>query len=204
VENRQGVMLVVSAPSGTGKSTLTRRLVKEFPELTFSVSCTTRAIRPGEVDGRDYHFLSVEDFKSRIESGGFAEWAEVYGNYYGTPKKETLDLLNAGRDVLFDIDVQGAEQMKRNMSGGAYVFIFPPSLDALRRRLQGRGTDESGTVEKRLEIAPREIAKSSFFDYWVVNDELDAAYRDLRRVYLAERLRPACRPDLPDLVLGKT
>jgi guanylate kinase len=159
-------------------------------------------MRGDEVDGRDYHFLSVDEFKRRIEQGRFAEWAEVYGNFYGTPKDETRALLKQGSDVLFDIDVQGAEQLRRNMAGGSFVFIFPPSLGKLRQRLMDRGTDDSGAMERRLQTAPRELAKAPLFDYWIVNDDLDAAYRDLRSVYLAERLKPSCRPGLIEEVLG--
>lgn len=196
-------MLVVSAPSGTGKSTLTRRLMQEFPELSFSISCTTRAKRAGEVDGRDYHFLSVEEFMRLREKDHFAEWAEVYGNYYGTPKDETLSLLRDGKDLLFDIDVQGAEQLKRNMGGGAYAFIFPPSMEILKERLLGRGTDKSEAVAKRLETAPAELAKAELFDYWIVNDDLEQAYLELKSIYLAERCKPFRRPGLINHILGR-
>jgi guanylate kinase len=193
-------MLVVCAPSGTGKSTLIGRLTDEFPELAFSVSCTTRPMRPGERDGREYHFLSRPEFEDLRDRGGFAEWAEVYGNLYGTPKERTLTLLLSGRDLLFDIDVQGAEQLRQNLDRGVFVFVFPPSLRALRERLEKRGLDDEATIAKRLAAAPAEIARAGSFDYWIVNDELDRAYRDLKSVYMAERLRPSLRPELPDIV----
>jgi guanylate kinase len=186
-----GMMLVISAPSGTGKSTLIRRLTAEFSAFTFSVSCTTRAPRPGEVDGREYHFLTREEFLRRRDEKYFAEWAEVHGNLYGTPRQTTTDLLALGRDVIFDIDVQGARQIKSNMGQGCYVFVFPPSREALEKRLTGRGTDNEATIIRRLAAARHEIADSQWFDHWVINDELDSAYQELRAIYLAEKTRPA-------------
>jgi guanylate kinase len=186
-----GLMLVISAPSGTGKSTLIRRLTAEFKAFAFSVSCTTRAPRPGEVDGREYHFLTREEFLERREGGFFAEWAEVHGNFYGTPRKATIELLNAGRDIIFDIDVQGARQLRENMGQGCYVFIFPPSRAALERRLSGRGTDSPDVIARRLAGARREIGDSHWFDHWIVNDDLNRAYDQLRAVFLAEKTRPA-------------
>ena len=186
-----GLMLVISAPSGTGKSTLIRRLTAEFRDFAFSVSCTTRAPRPGEVDGREYHFLTREEFERRRDADVFAEWAEVHGNFYGTPRQAAVDLLNAGRDIIFDIDVQGARQLKANMGQGCYVFVFPPSREALERRLTGRGTDSPETIARRLSNARKEIADSHWFDHWIVNDDLQQAYDQLRAVYLAEKTKPA-------------
>ena len=185
-----GMILVISAPSGTGKSTLIRRLTGEFKAFAFSVSCTTRAPRPGEMDGREYHFLTREEFERRREAGFFAEWAEVHGNFYGTPRKATEELLLAGRDVIFDIDVQGARQLKENMGQGCYVFIFPPSREALKMRLTGRGTDSPETIARRLAGARHEIAESHWFGHWIINDDLTLAYDQLRAVYLAEKTRP--------------
>ncbi|MBU4526094.1 MAG: guanylate kinase [Desulfomicrobium sp.] len=186
-----GLMLVISAPSGTGKSTLIRRLTGEFSAFAFSVSCTTRAPRPGEEDGREYHFLTREDFERRRSEGFFAEWAEVYGNFYGTPRQATIDLLAEGRDVIFDIDVQGARQLKESMKQGCYVFIFPPSPEDLEKRLTGRGTDSAETISRRLAAARCEIADSRWFDHWIVNKDLNLAYEQLRVIYLAEKTRPA-------------
>jgi guanylate kinase len=185
-----GMILVISAPSGTGKSTLIRRLTAEFKAFAFSVSCTTRAPRPGEMDGREYHFLTRGEFERRREAGFFAEWAEVHGNFYGTPRKATEELLLAGRDVIFDIDVQGARQLKANMGQGCYVFIFPPSREALEMRLTGRGTDSPETIARRLAGAQHEIADSPWFGHWIINDDLSQAYDQLRAVYLAEKTRP--------------
>jgi guanylate kinase len=186
-----GMMLVISAPSGTGKSTLIRRLTAEFAAFVFSVSCTTRAPRPGEIDGREYHFLTRVEFEARRAQGFFAEWAEVHGNLYGTPRQATADLLSAGRDVIFDIDVQGARQLKASMGQGCYVFVFPPSREALERRLTGRGTDSAEVVARRLAAAQGEIEDSHWFDHWIVNEDLQLAYDQLRAVYLAEKTRPA-------------
>lgn len=190
--NNTGMMLVISAPSGTGKSTLIRRLTAEFPGFAFSVSCTTRPPRPGEIDGREYHFLSHDEFLHRRDQGFFAEWAEVHGNFYGTPRRAAYDLLAAGRDIIFDIDVQGAAQLKETMGQGSYVFIFPPSREALVGRLTGRGTDSADVVARRLANADREIADSHWFDHWIVNDDLDRAYNQLRAIYLAAKTAPAC------------
>lgn len=198
--DRKGVVLVICAPSGAGKTTLVRRLLDEFPRFTYSVSCTTRGPREGEVDGRDYHFLSAEDFRRRIGENFFAEWAEVHGNYYGTPLQETLDTLAAGRDMLFDIDVQGAGQLKKNLPFGKYIFIFPPSRKALRDRLLGRGTDDLDTIERRMINAYGEIQQAPEFDTWIINDDLDDAYELLRAAYLTATAEPRCRESfLPEL-----
>lgn len=199
--NRQGLMLVISAPSGTGKSTLVRMLISEFPGLTFSTSYTTRKIRPGEVHGRDYYFVNVEEFMALKEKGFFAESAEVHGNFYGTPIQATLDLLAEGRDVLFDIDVQGAIALKKNLGQGHFVFIFPPSLQVLEDRLRKRGTDDEEAITRRLKNAPKEIARATLFDSWIVNDDLSQAYNELKSVYVAEGLRPVYHPMLIQTIL---
>jgi len=200
--SRKGVVLVACAPSGAGKTTLLSRLRAEFPGLRYSVSCTTRTPRPGERDGMDYHFLDRDEFLSRREAGYFAEWAEVHGNLYGTPLQAVLDNLDAGHDVLFDIDVQGAAQLRQNLGLGLYVFILPPSLAVLEARLRGRASDADEAVIRRLKNAPGEIARAAEFDCWVVNDDLDLAYDQFRAAYLAETLKPACRPGLLDEILG--
>ena len=190
---RFGVPLIICAPSGTGKTTLVQRLRQEFPNFAYSVSCTPRAPR---VDGKDYHFLSVEEFLRRRDAGAFAEWANVHGNYYGTPLGPVLDTLKAGRDLLFDIDVQGAAQLHLSLPRGVYVFLLPPSMSELERRLRGRGTDEEASIARRLANADAEIRQAHWFDAWIVNDDLDAAYDHLRAVYLAATLNPAHRPAL--------
>lgn len=201
--SRLGLFLVICAPSGTGKTTLLRRLREEFPVLSFSVSATTRAPRPGEVDGRDYLFLAPETFTAWREQGKFAEWAEVHGNCYGTPLEPVRQALASGKDVLFDVDVQGAAKLRETLGPGAYVFILPPSRDELHRRLCGRGTDAPEVIARRLAGARKELAEAPLFDYWVENADLDTAYADLRAVYLAERRRPRYHPRLLQELLAQ-
>ncbi len=172
---RRGTIYIVSAPSGAGKSTLCRELLKVYPDITYSISHTTRAPREGEVPGVDYHFISREGFESRIAQGLMAEWAEVHGNYYGT-SLETLEAsVSKGVDVLLDIDVQGARQMCAAVPSCVTLFIMPPSEAELRARLEKRGTDSRETIEKRMENAAGEMAQRSFYAHVIVNDELNEA-----------------------------
>jgi len=200
---RLGMLLVVCAPSGAGKSTLIKKLCAEFPSLSFSVSATTRDPRPGETPGKDYHFLSRQEFLDWREAGRLAEWAEVHGNFYGTPADPVREGLAAGRDMLFDVDVQGAAQLRQSLGHGAYVFILPPSRAELSRRLSQRGADTPEVVARRLAAAPGEIADAPLFDYWVENADLETAYNDLRAVYLAERRRPRYHPGFLRELLGQ-
>jgi len=193
---RLGLFLVVCAPSGTGKSTLSRRLCAEFPNLSFSISATTRPPRVGEVNGRDYHFLTPEAFAAWRDGGRLAEWAEVYGHLYGTPLAPLRQSLADGRDVLFDIDVQGAAQLRKSLGPGAYVFVLPPSRAELSRRLSARGTDSPEVVAERLTAARGELDAAPLFDYWVENEDIETAYADLKAIYLAERRRPRYHPEL--------
>ena len=198
---RQGIALVLSAPSGAGKTTLVQRLLRAFPQLGYSVSCTTRQPRQGEVDGKDYIFISREVFEQRRAEGYFAEWAEVHGNLYGTLRSAVEKTLNSGKDLLFDIDVQGAAQLRLSLPHGRFVFVFPPSGQVLERRLRARGTDDEATVLRRLDTARNEIRQAHWFDAWIVNDRLDAAYDELRAVYLNAALAPALRPHLATSLL---
>ena len=183
--SRSGLCLVVCAPSGGGKTTLLRKLRAEFPNLQFSVSCTPRAPRPGEVHGQDYYFLSEAEFMARRDAGDFAEWAEVHGRLYGTPLSWVKDELAAGYDLLFDIDVQGAAQLKAHLAKeSVFVFIVPPSLADLEARLRGRGTDDEATIARRISNAAREIAEAPWFDFILENKDLDKAYDLLRAIYL--------------------
>ncbi|MCF8030009.1 MAG: guanylate kinase [Desulfohalobiaceae bacterium] len=191
-----GLALVISAPSGAGKSTLVHRLLQAFPEFSFSVSCTTREPRPGEQDGREYHFLSRQRFQELREQGYFAEWAEVHGNLYGTPLESVEAILSRGGHIVFDIDVQGARQLRSTLNSGVFVFIFPPSLEELENRLHGRGSDAGGDISHRLEVARKELGEAPGFDYWIVNDDLDRAFDDLRCVYKAETCRSGRNPEL--------
>lgn len=188
-DSAQGLALVITAPSGAGKSTLVQRLLREHPEFAFSVSCTTRAPREGEKDGREYHFLSRERFQELIQRGYFAEWAEVHGNLYGTPLESVEAILQGGDSLVFDIDVQGARQLRSTLPSGVFVFVLPPSLQELQRRLHNRGSDAGETIETRLEDAKKELQAAEEFDYLVVNEDLERAFGQLRCIYLAEQCR---------------
>jgi guanylate kinase len=177
-----GKMIVICAPSGTGKSTLISKLKQDHPDLEWSVSCTTRAIRAGEVNGREYHFITVEDFEQQIKQQQFIEWAKVHSNYYGTSKLFVDAGLQAGVKMLFDLDVQGADAMKKIYGERAQViFIEPPSLDELEKRLNQRGTDEPEVIRERLDNARRELARKNDYDYLIMNDDVDRAYGELKR-----------------------
>ncbi|MBK6516826.1 MAG: guanylate kinase [Polyangiaceae bacterium] len=183
------LLLILSSPSGAGKTTLCNRLRSEFPRLRFSVSHTTRKPRPTEVDGREYHFVDRPTFEQMVRAGAFAEWAEVHGNLYGTTLKEIEVARQTSDGVLFDIDYQGARQIKAHLPEAIGVFVLPPSLAELERRLRGRGTEDEATTVRRLEAAKREIAHYGLFDYVVVNDDVDAAYGRIRGIVLAERCK---------------
>lgn len=193
---RLGQVLVVCAPSGTGKSTLIAMLREEFPDFGFSVSYTTRAPRGEEQDGCEYNFVTREQFVAMRSRGAFCEWAEVHGNFYGTATRPVEEMLDAGRDVLFDIDVQGAKQLKKTFYKGTFVFLLPPSREELVRRLEGRGTDSAESIAKRLSNAAGELSQAKWFDSWVVNDDLGEAYQELRAVYLAGKCKPSLRPGI--------
>lgn len=192
--SRIGTALVMCAPSGTGKTTLVKRLLEKYDRLSFSVSCTTRAPRQGEIDGRDYFFVDRATFMSRIEDEFyFAEWAEVHGNYYGTPLQETRDILASGRDLLFDVDVQGARQLKQTLPEACFVFVLPPARAELERRLRDRKTDSEADIILRLLNSSNEIREADWFDFWVINDNMQEAVEDLCAVYRAASLAPARR-----------
>lgn len=183
------LMLIVSSPSGAGKTTLCARLRQQFPELRFSVSHTTRKARPGEVDGREYHFVDEVTFERMIQDGRFAEWARVHDRYYGTALKEVEDARRISQGIIFDIDYQGARQIRATMPEAVSVFILPPSHAELERRLRGRGTEDEETTLRRLGNAKREIGHYGLFDYVLVNDEIDAAALRLGSIVIAERCR---------------
>jgi guanylate kinase len=187
---RRGIMFVISSPSGAGKTTLSRRLLAETPGLVLSVSATTRAMRPGERDGVDYHFRTRERFETMIAAGDFLEWATVFDHYYGTPASEVEDRLVAGVDVVFDVDWQGARALKTIRPGDVVsVFILPPSIDALKARLEGRPGATVASVASRLAGAERDIARWGEYDYALVNDELDRAFCELSAILMVERRR---------------
>lgn len=190
---REGVAIVLSAPSGAGKSTLCSMLLKEFPNLSYSVSCATRAPRAGEIDGKDYYFVSREEFERKIAAGEFAEYAEVHGNLYGTPLAPTRAALASGRDLLFDVDVRGAAAIRAAFSRARLAFILPPSLAELESRLRRRALDDEESIRKRLRDAADELSEALWYDALIVNDNLDEAYATLKAFYLTATLSPACR-----------
>jgi len=184
------LLLIISSPSGAGKTTLTRDLLAHFPELTFSVSHTTRKPRPAEVEGRDYHFISRDEFTQRAAGNAFAEWAEVHGNLYGTAIAELDRCRREGRrGIVFDIDYQGARQFKARRDDAISVFVLPPSMDELKERLRRRASDDEATIERRFKNAQMEIAHYGLFDYVIVNDQLEDAKARLRAIVLAEQSR---------------
>ncbi|MBX3158665.1 MAG: guanylate kinase [Deltaproteobacteria bacterium] len=199
VSSNRGVLVIVSSPSGAGKTTLTRRLLAEFgPRLEFSVSYTTRPIRPGEVDGRDYHFVTPPAFETMVERGEFAEHAFVFQNRYGTAAAPIDAAIARGSDVIFDVDWQGGRALSARWPDDSLkVFILPPSLDSLEMRLRQRATDAPHVVERRLAKAIEEVAHYDEYQHLIVNDDLERAYGVLRAVYLTRRFGAADRPDVP-------
>jgi guanylate kinase len=189
---RRGILFILSAPSGAGKTTISSRALKEIPGLELSVSCTTRAPRPGEADGRDYTFLEQGEFEGRRRRGEFAESAEVHGFLYGTPRAPIDRALAQGRDMLLDIDVQGAKQMKTGYGAEAVaVFVLPPSEEELERRLRTRGTDSDDVIRRRLERARAEMEQYRSYDYYLINRDVDESVRLFASIVAAERIRVA-------------
>lgn len=184
---REGLLIVISAPSGAGKTTLCNGLVSRFPALKESVSYTTRLPRPGEQDGVDYHFVSVTCFKQMVAENGFAEWAEVHGNFYGTAIATLEQAQKDGIDILLDIDCQGARILKDRNVDGIFVFVMPPSMKELRRRLESRSSDAAEVIERRIVRAAEEIRESRWYDYIVVNDRLEEAQEGLAAIVTAAR-----------------
>ncbi|MEW6416316.1 MAG: guanylate kinase [Pseudomonadota bacterium] len=187
----EGVLYIVSAPSGAGKTSLVKALLKSDPAIHLSISYTTRPPRPGETDGRDYHFVSRQRFEEMLADGEFLEHAEVYGNFYGTSKGSISRDLLAGHDVLLEIDWQGAEQVRAHFPESASIFILPPSFAALRTRLAGRGQDSDEVIERRLAAAAHDVAHAGAFDYIIVNDDFDHALQDLVAITRSIRLQTA-------------
>ena len=188
---RRGKTFIICGPSGVGKGTVVARLLASDPKLYFSVSATTRPPRPGEVDGKHYHFLSGEQFQRWIDEDAFLEHAEFVGNLYGTPKLYVDMAMDQGRDVILDIEIQGAEQVHRRRPEAIRIYVAPPSWAELERRLIGRGTEDMEKVRRRLERGKEEFAVARDFDYFVINDTVDRAVEELRAILLAEH----CRPD---------
>jgi guanylate kinase len=199
---RRGLLIILSSPSGAGKSTLARRLMAWDPTISFSVSATTRAPRAGEVAGRDYHFVSEPDFKRMVADGEMLEHAHVFGNFYGSPKGPVQKAIDGGADVLFDIDWQGAQQIQKSAlaSHVLSIFLLPPSISELRRRLVARAQDDEETILRRMKRSWDEISHWDAYSYVLVNDDLDATEKKLRTIVNAERLRASQQPGLMDHV----
>ncbi len=191
MSNRRGLLIILSSPSGAGKSTLSRRVLEDDPDVTFSVSATTRKPRLGEADGKDYYFKTHEEFRALADNDGMLEHAEVFGNFYGSPSAPVEAAINNGKDVLFDVDWQGGQQIRNSSLRDAVVsiFILPPSIAALESRLNARGQDSAEVVEGRMAQSRSEISHWAEYDYVLVNDDLDRAESDLRAILTAERLR---------------
>ena len=186
---REGVLYVISAPSGAGKTTLCKEIIDRFPNLRHSVSYTTRTPRQGEVHGRDYFFVGQEEFKRMVAAGEFAEWAEVHGNLYGTSLATLNESRTEGIDLILDIDCQGARQLKGRFEGGVYIFVLPPSMEELRRRLDNRSSDSLEVIERRIKNAAGEIREARWYDYIIVNDKFEEAVEQLKSVLIAEQCR---------------
>ncbi len=187
---RRGLMFVMSSPSGAGKTTLTRLLVQKEDNIELSISVTTRPRRPTEVDGVHYHFMTRPQFEKMRDNGELLEWAEVHGNYYGTPAKPVEKALARGRDVLFDIDYQGTRQLyKRAASDVVSIFILPPSIAEMKKRIRRRATEDEATLKKRLATAKHEVPRWVEYDYVIINDDLDQAFADIHSILQAERMK---------------
>ncbi len=200
---RRGLLLLVSSPAGAGKTSLSRRLVADYADMVLSISATTRPPRPGEEEGREYFFKSRQQFEAMVEAGELLEWAEVNGNFYGTPGTPVMTAMEAGKDVLFDIDWQGARQVaEKAPEDSVRVFVLPPSWSDLARRLNARAQDSQQIIDQRLALGKREIGHWNEYDYVIVNKDFDRAYADLIHIYRSERMKPGRNPWLPQFVRG--
>ena len=193
INSRQGHLFIISAPSGGGKTTLSKAVLNRFNNILYSVSYTTRSPRNGEQDGVDYYFIQKKDFEKRIESGHWAEWAEVHGNYYGTSSEFLDNGLASGRDMLLDIDVQGTIQILGNYPDSVTIFIMPPSLETLRKRLEMRGTESRTTIKRRLLTAEKEMAQKGLYRHVIVNDQLSVSIEKL--IAIIEKYRYPNKPE---------
>lgn len=199
----KGTLFVISAPSGAGKTSLVARSLKDNPQLSVSVSHTTRPPRPGEQDGVNYHFVSKEQFEAMIADGQFLESATVFDNYYGTSQKEVEDRLNAGEDLILEIDWQGAQQVRKQIKSLVSIFILPPSISVLKQRLSDRGQDDKVVIERRLAEAREEISHYIEFDYLVVNDEFELAAKELNAVFLNSQVLKKAQNEDTQTLLGQ-
>lgn len=201
---QEGLLIVVSGPSGAGKGTICKRLLEKNPKLGYSISATTRAPRTGEVNGVNYWFLSKEEFQKMIAEDGLLEWAEVYGNYYGTPAQKVRDSLAKGKNILLEIDTQGAALVREKFPEGVYIYILPPSLEELKRRIIGRGTDSAESIERRLSCAREEMScASEQYNYLVLNDEVELAVKRVETIIEAEQYQIKRNLNLLKAVCGE-
>lgn len=184
-----GRFFVISAPSGTGKTTILKRVLREFPEMEFSISYTTRPPRPGERDGVEYHFVSHDEFQRMLKGGVFAEWTNLLGNYYGTSKVFLEECFAQDIDVILDIDTQGAERIHKNYRNGVFIFILPPEIEELEKRLTRRGSESQEMIDLRIRNASKEIEKVDNYDYVVINDRIDGAVQRIKAIIVAEKCR---------------
>ncbi|MCD4714467.1 MAG: guanylate kinase [Clostridiales bacterium] len=197
--NHKGLLIIVSGPSGAGKGTICKELIQRDDSIVVSVSATTRAPRNAEVDGKSYHFITKQMFESMIENGGFLEYAEVYDNYYGTPKDFVIEKITNGENVLLEIDIQGALQVKQKYPEGIFVFVLPPSMETLKNRIVGRGSETPESLEKRMSSAYQEIEQIKNYDYFIVNDTVEHSTDVLQAIITAEKCR--VNADIKDIVV---
>ncbi|MBR2735047.1 MAG: guanylate kinase [Clostridia bacterium] len=197
----RGVLIVLSGPSGTGKDSILKELKKIRDDFEISISCTTRSPRTGEIDGKDYYFLTKSEFMNKVDAGDMLEWATFCGNYYGTPKHELEDRLNAGINIILEIEVQGAEQVIKNSSEAVSIFVLPPSVQILKERLKNRGSDSLDAIEMRTREAAREISLAENYDYVVVNDDLKKCASDISKIIDCEKLKTVHRKNIIKEVL---
>lgn len=198
MENK-GVLIIISGPSGAGKGTICKALLEKHNDLFLSVSATTREPRKGEVNGVNYYFLTKEEFKSKIEEGDFLEWAEVYGNYYGTPKSKVQEMIDSGKNVILEIDIQGALKVKENSEEGVFIFILPPSMEELKHRIINRGSETPESLLERFNSAYKEINYISKYNYGIVNDTVESAVNKIENILVSEQ----CRVDKMNLSMFK-
>ncbi len=199
---QKGLLVVISGASGTGKGTVCKKLLAESEKIFYSISATTRQPRAGETDGVEYFFVTVEEFKNWIAEDKFLEYAEVYGNFYGTPIHKIEERLNRGEDVLLEIDIQGALNVMKKRPDGVYIFLLPPSLEELKNRIKGRGSESPETFERRFQSATNEIATGKKYQYVVVNDTVDAAVEKIKSILAAERCKVNRNENLFEKLLG--
>jgi len=188
VTSKEGILIVLSGPSGAGKGTICKRLLEEM-DIQYSISATTRKPRPGEQDGREYFFLDKEDFEKKIKDEAFLEWAKVYDNYYGTPKKFVEEVLASGKDCILEIDPQGAQKVQEKKPDAVYIFIIPPSMQELKNRITNRGTENISEIQKRINCVREEMLHMHIYDYIVINDTVQAAVKKVKAILIAEKCR---------------